>query len=149
MHIQCLSKHMCFLERTDLLLTCERSYAKFSAMLFLLLLSLKLFTCQVSATRRGLKNQLKNLWWRKGKEETADVQAGAQWVSLQTSERYFIWWLLCGFSRFQIWHYWINHLRNYLKSVHYSYWNVIMTWKHLQLRLPFLICYVLLIQIHV
>lgn len=41
-------------------------------------LSLKLWICQVSATRRGLKNQLKNLWWRKGKEETSDVQAAGQ-----------------------------------------------------------------------
>jgi len=45
---------------------------------FLVLLNPKLCICQVSATRRGLKNQLKNLWWRKGKEETSDVQAGAQ-----------------------------------------------------------------------
>jgi hypothetical protein len=31
---------------------------------------------QVSATRKGLKNQLKNLWWRKGKDDTPDVQTG-------------------------------------------------------------------------
>ncbi|XP_073222762.1 uncharacterized protein [Cicer arietinum] len=27
---------------------------------------------QVSATRKGFKNQIKNLWWRKGKEDGAD-----------------------------------------------------------------------------
>jgi hypothetical protein len=31
---------------------------------------------QVSATRKGLKNQLKNLWWRKGKDDAPDVQTG-------------------------------------------------------------------------
>ncbi|KAJ7523216.1 hypothetical protein O6H91_18G041600 [Diphasiastrum complanatum] len=28
---------------------------------------------QVLATRKGLKNQIKNLWWRKGKDETSDA----------------------------------------------------------------------------
>jgi hypothetical protein len=36
---------------------------------------------QVSATRKGLKNQLKNLWWRKGKDDTPDVQTGPVYVS--------------------------------------------------------------------
>ncbi|KAK1256626.1 hypothetical protein QJS04_geneDACA024792 [Acorus gramineus] len=31
---------------------------------------------QVSATRKGFKNQIKNLWWRKGKEDTPDVPSG-------------------------------------------------------------------------
>ncbi|KAH9302441.1 hypothetical protein KI387_014024 [Taxus chinensis] len=31
---------------------------------------------QVLATRRGLKNQIKNLWWRKGKDDTSDVSNG-------------------------------------------------------------------------
>ncbi|XP_024378593.1 uncharacterized protein [Physcomitrium patens] len=41
---------------------------------------IRILNQQVSATRRGLKNQLKNLWWRKGKEETSDVQAGGQYT---------------------------------------------------------------------
>ncbi|KAG0574737.1 hypothetical protein KC19_VG286600 [Ceratodon purpureus] len=41
---------------------------------------IRMLNQQVSATRRGLKNQLKNLWWRKGKEETSDVQAGGQYT---------------------------------------------------------------------
>ncbi|KAG5043966.1 hypothetical protein JHK87_007881 [Glycine soja] len=31
---------------------------------------------QVSATRKGFKNQIKNLWWRKGKEDGADSLNG-------------------------------------------------------------------------
>ncbi|CAM6094407.1 unnamed protein product [Calypogeia fissa] len=31
---------------------------------------------QVSATRKGLKNQIKNLWWRKGKDDVPDVSNG-------------------------------------------------------------------------
>ncbi|MED6134529.1 hypothetical protein PIB30_037742 [Stylosanthes scabra] len=31
---------------------------------------------QVSATRKGFKNQIKNLWWRKGKEDGADSPNG-------------------------------------------------------------------------
>ncbi|XVE61381.1 hypothetical protein DITRI_Ditri06bG0034900 [Diplodiscus trichospermus] len=31
---------------------------------------------QVSATRKGFRNQIKNLWWRKGKEETSDTPNG-------------------------------------------------------------------------
>ncbi|KAK9072718.1 hypothetical protein SSX86_009153 [Deinandra increscens subsp. villosa] len=30
---------------------------------------------QVSATRKGFRNQIKNLWWRKGKEDTPEVQS--------------------------------------------------------------------------
>lgn len=32
---------------------------------------------QVSATRKGLKNQFKNLWWHKGKDDTTDVLNGS------------------------------------------------------------------------
>ncbi|KAL2621911.1 hypothetical protein R1flu_002116 [Riccia fluitans] len=35
---------------------------------------------QVAATRKGLKNQLKNLWWRKGKDEVPDVSNGPQYT---------------------------------------------------------------------
>ncbi|KAA3472037.1 trafficking protein particle complex subunit 8-like [Gossypium australe] len=31
---------------------------------------------QVSATRKGFRNQIKNLWWRKGKEDTIDTPNG-------------------------------------------------------------------------
>ncbi|KAL2900811.1 Trafficking protein particle complex subunit 8 [Bienertia sinuspersici] len=31
---------------------------------------------QVSATRKGFRNQIKNLWWRKGKEDTQDALDG-------------------------------------------------------------------------
>lgn len=31
---------------------------------------------QVSATRKGFRNQIKNLWWRKGKEDTPDASNG-------------------------------------------------------------------------
>ncbi|TYG48033.1 hypothetical protein ES288_D11G390700v1 [Gossypium darwinii] len=31
---------------------------------------------QVSATRKGFRNQIKNLWWRKGKEDTIDTANG-------------------------------------------------------------------------
>ncbi|KAG6580753.1 Trafficking protein particle complex subunit 8, partial [Cucurbita argyrosperma subsp. sororia] len=31
---------------------------------------------QVSATRKGFRNQIKNLWWRKGKEDTVDSPTG-------------------------------------------------------------------------
>ncbi|KAK1435003.1 hypothetical protein QVD17_00758 [Tagetes erecta] len=30
---------------------------------------------QVSATRKGFRNQIKNLWWRKGKEDTPEVKS--------------------------------------------------------------------------
>eukprot|EP01018_Ginkgo_biloba_P005816 Gb_19012 [translate_table: standard] len=35
---------------------------------------------QVSATRKGLKNQIKNLWWRKGKDDTSDVSNGPMYT---------------------------------------------------------------------
>ena len=35
---------------------------------------------QVSATRKGLKNQIKNLWWHKGKDDTADVSNGSNYT---------------------------------------------------------------------
>ncbi|XP_038903483.1 trafficking protein particle complex subunit 8 isoform X2 [Benincasa hispida] len=31
---------------------------------------------QVSATRKGFRNQIKNLWWRKGKDDTVDSPSG-------------------------------------------------------------------------
>ncbi|KAF5747759.1 Tetratricopeptide repeat (TPR)-like superfamily protein isoform 1 [Tripterygium wilfordii] len=35
---------------------------------------------QVSATRKGLRNQIKNLWWRKGKEEIQDSPNAAMYT---------------------------------------------------------------------
>lgn len=35
---------------------------------------------QVSATRKGFRNQFKNLWWRKGKEETSDSPNGPMYT---------------------------------------------------------------------
>ncbi|KAE8125213.1 hypothetical protein FH972_020046 [Carpinus fangiana] len=35
---------------------------------------------QVSATRKGLRNQIKNLWWRKGKEDVADSPDGPMYT---------------------------------------------------------------------
>ena len=36
----------------------------------------------VSATRKGFKNQIKNLWWRKGKEDGADSLNGPTYAIL-------------------------------------------------------------------
>ncbi|XP_065855905.1 uncharacterized protein [Euphorbia lathyris] len=36
----------------------------------------RLLNQQVAATRKGFRNQIKNLWWRKGKEETQDSPDG-------------------------------------------------------------------------
>ncbi|XP_024028403.1 trafficking protein particle complex subunit 8 isoform X3 [Morus notabilis] len=35
---------------------------------------------QVSATRKGFKNQIKSLWWRKGKDEIADSSNGSMYT---------------------------------------------------------------------
>ncbi|PIA54301.1 hypothetical protein AQUCO_00900680v1 [Aquilegia coerulea] len=35
---------------------------------------------QVSATRKGFRNQIKNLWWRKGKEDTPDAPTGTMYT---------------------------------------------------------------------
>ncbi|ERN15998.1 hypothetical protein AMTRI_Chr11g151670 [Amborella trichopoda] len=35
---------------------------------------------QVSTTRKGFRNQIKNLWWRKGKEDTADALNGPMYT---------------------------------------------------------------------
>ncbi|ESW34971.1 hypothetical protein PHAVU_001G196200 [Phaseolus vulgaris] len=37
---------------------------------------IRILNQQVSATRKGFKNQIKNLWWRKGKEDGADSLSG-------------------------------------------------------------------------
>ncbi|KAI4369129.1 hypothetical protein MLD38_017613 [Melastoma candidum] len=36
----------------------------------------RLLNQQVSSTRKGFRNQLKNLWWRKGKEDLPDASSG-------------------------------------------------------------------------
>ncbi|KAF6144793.1 hypothetical protein GIB67_016867 [Kingdonia uniflora] len=35
---------------------------------------------QVSATRKGFRNQIKNLWWRKGKDDMPDVPTGPMYT---------------------------------------------------------------------
>ncbi|KAF9605425.1 hypothetical protein IFM89_017164 [Coptis chinensis] len=35
---------------------------------------------QVSATRKGFRNQIKNLWWRKGKDDTPDAPTGPMYT---------------------------------------------------------------------
>lgn len=35
---------------------------------------------QVSVTRKGFRNQIKNLWWRKGKEDTPDASNGPMYT---------------------------------------------------------------------
>lgn len=39
-------------------------------------LKIRILNQQVSATRKGLRNQIKNLWWRKGKEDGPDYPSG-------------------------------------------------------------------------
>lgn len=41
---------------------------------------IRLLNQQVSATRRGFRNQIKNLWWRKGKEDTPDAPTGPMYT---------------------------------------------------------------------
>ncbi|KAG0593829.1 hypothetical protein M758_UG023200 [Ceratodon purpureus] len=49
--------------------------------------TIRMLNQQVLATRRGFRNQFKNLWWRKGKEETSDVQAGGQYIFSSTESQ--------------------------------------------------------------
>lgn len=42
---------------------------------------------QVSATRKGLKNQIKNLWWHKGKDDTTDVSNGPNYTFSSTESQ--------------------------------------------------------------
>ncbi|CAA3007877.1 trafficking particle complex subunit 8 isoform X1 [Olea europaea subsp. europaea] len=39
-------------------------------------LKIRILNQQVSATRKGFRNQIKNLWWRKGKEDGPDYPSG-------------------------------------------------------------------------
>ncbi|XP_077245173.1 tetratricopeptide repeat (TPR)-like superfamily protein isoform X2 [Tasmannia lanceolata] len=41
---------------------------------------IRILNQQVSATRRGFKNQIKNLWWRKGKEDASDASNGPMYT---------------------------------------------------------------------
>ncbi|XP_031498646.1 uncharacterized protein LOC116263167 isoform X2 [Nymphaea colorata] len=40
---------------------------------------IRILNAQVSTTRKGFKNQIKNLWWRKAKEEAADDPNGPKY----------------------------------------------------------------------
>ncbi|KAL5545696.1 hypothetical protein UlMin_005383 [Ulmus minor] len=42
---------------------------------------------QVSATRKGFRNQIKNLWWRKGKDEIADSSNGSLYTFSSTESQ--------------------------------------------------------------
>ncbi|KAM6571414.1 hypothetical protein CsatA_015494 [Cannabis sativa] len=41
---------------------------------------IRLLNQQVSATRKGFKNQIKNLWWRKGKDEVVESSNGSMYT---------------------------------------------------------------------
>ncbi|XP_062112412.1 uncharacterized protein LOC133823584 isoform X4 [Humulus lupulus] len=41
---------------------------------------IRLLNQQVSATRKGFKNQIKNLWWRKGKDEVVESSNGSTYT---------------------------------------------------------------------
>lgn len=42
---------------------------------------------QVSATRKGFRNQIKNLWWRKGKEDVPESPSGAMYTFNSTESQ--------------------------------------------------------------
>ncbi|XP_062112409.1 uncharacterized protein LOC133823584 isoform X2 [Humulus lupulus] len=44
---------------------------------------IRLLNQQVSATRKGFKNQIKNLWWRKGKDEVVESSNGSTSIESQ------------------------------------------------------------------
>ncbi|XP_048236072.1 trafficking protein particle complex subunit 8 isoform X2 [Ricinus communis] len=56
---------------------------------------------QVSATRKGFRNQIKNLWWRKGKEDTPDSLDGPMYTfsSIESQIR------VLGDYAFMLWDY--------------------------------------------
>ncbi|KAK9289806.1 hypothetical protein L1049_007966 [Liquidambar formosana] len=41
---------------------------------------IRMLNQQVSVTRKGFRNQIKNLWWRKGREDTPDAPSGAMYT---------------------------------------------------------------------
>ncbi|XP_039130030.1 trafficking protein particle complex subunit 8 isoform X3 [Dioscorea cayenensis subsp. rotundata] len=41
---------------------------------------IRILNQQVSATRKGFRNQIKNLWWRKGKEDSPDISNGPMYT---------------------------------------------------------------------
>ncbi|KAM7499968.1 hypothetical protein LguiA_024382 [Lonicera macranthoides] len=41
---------------------------------------IRLLNQQVAATRKGFRNQIKNLWWRKGKDDTPDNPSGPMYT---------------------------------------------------------------------
>ena len=57
------------------------SFLTLSLPLFLLLYVI-FYSNQVSATRKGFKNQIKNLWWRKGKDEIPDSSNGQMYAAV-------------------------------------------------------------------
>lgn len=48
---------------------------------------IRILNQQVSATRKGFKNQIKNLWWRKGKEDTPEAPNGPTYTFSSTESQ--------------------------------------------------------------
>ncbi|XP_047330044.1 trafficking protein particle complex subunit 8 isoform X2 [Impatiens glandulifera] len=49
--------------------------------------TIRILNQQVSTTRRGFRNQIKNLWWRKGKDETEDNLNGPMYTPSSTESQ--------------------------------------------------------------
>ncbi|KAL7096493.1 hypothetical protein ACP275_10G083100 [Erythranthe tilingii] len=50
-------------------------------------LKIRVLNQQVSATRKGFRNQIKNLWWRKGKEDTLENPDGSTYTFSSTESQ--------------------------------------------------------------
>ncbi|KAL8527010.1 hypothetical protein ACS0TY_016031 [Phlomoides rotata] len=50
-------------------------------------MKIRVLNQQVSATRKGFRNQIKNLWWRKGKEDVPDNSDGYTFSSTESQIR--------------------------------------------------------------
>lgn len=48
---------------------------------------IRILNQQVSATRKGFRNQIKNLWWRKGKEDTLEAPNGPTYTFSSTESQ--------------------------------------------------------------
>ncbi|KAJ0966330.1 hypothetical protein J5N97_027468 [Dioscorea zingiberensis] len=48
---------------------------------------IRILNQQVSATRKGFRNQIKNLWWRKGKEDSPDTLHGPMYTFSSTESQ--------------------------------------------------------------
>ncbi|KAL3628138.1 hypothetical protein CASFOL_027184 [Castilleja foliolosa] len=50
-------------------------------------LKIRVLNQQVSATRKGFRNQIKNLWWRKGKDDAPENPSGAMYTYSSTESQ--------------------------------------------------------------